>query len=254
MQREPYRPFAASFVRLGTLVLLLSLCSLAQAERLLIVSDSWAPYSFPDEKGFHGLDYETANTVFKRMGIDVEWEFLPWKRCLAMIGNGTADGILDTYRTPEREAALVFPDEPLSRVSLVMYYAKARPHPFSTLDQLQGLTVGTMPGWIYYPGFNESTQFNREPAPTPEANFNKMLLGRIDLVITDTRVGNYVLKQMGVGDRIQKNPLTLDGGDLYLGLRKTPGMLELAKRFSDELKRFKGEAAYKQLNALYPGS
>lgn len=253
MQRDPYRLFISAFARLAVLFILLGVCSLAKASRLLIVSEAWAPYAFADEHGFHGLDYETANTVFKRMGVDVEWQFLPWKRCLAMIENGKADGILDAYRTPEREATLVFPDEPMSSATLVMYYAKAYPHPFTAVDQLQGLTIGTLPGWIYYAGFNESTVFKREAGPSPEANFNKLLLGRIDLVITDPRVGHYVLNQMGISDSVQQNPLTLGGGDLYLGLRKAPGMPELAKRFSDELKRFKTEAAYQQLNTLYPG-
>lgn len=253
MQRNPNRSPVSMIVKTLLTLWVLGVCNVATASRLLIVSESWAPYSFADEHGFHGLDYETANSVFKRLGIDVEWQFLPWKRCLAMIENGQADGILDAYRTPEREASLVFPDEPMSRATLVMYYAKAFPHPFNRVEELQGLTIGTLPGWIYYTGFNNATLFTREPGPSIEANFNKLLLGRIDLVITDPRVGNYVLKQMGTGDRIQQNPLVLGGGDLYLGLRKAPGMADLAQRFADELRRFKSDAGYQQLNELYPG-
>ncbi|MFP3519763.1 amino acid ABC transporter substrate-binding protein, partial [Pseudomonas sp. SIMBA_077] len=88
---------------------------------------------------------------------------------------------------------LLYPNEPLSDVEFVMFYANQRPHPFKRLNELKGLTIGTSPGYLYSDDFSNSTLFNREPAPTHEANFGKLLLGRIDLLITDKRVGQHLL-------------------------------------------------------------
>lgn len=62
-----------------------------------MVSDDWAPYIYWHEGQPKGIDYEVANEVLKRLGIDVDWQLLPWKRCLAMVEQGAADGVLDIF-------------------------------------------------------------------------------------------------------------------------------------------------------------
>lgn len=117
----------------------------AHGEKLRIVTEPWAPYVYEENGKVMGLDYETTAIVFQRLGIDVEWQFLPWKRCLAMLETGQADGALDIFHSDQRDSTLLYPSEPLSDVEFVMFYAKQRPHPFQHLDELKGLTIGTSP-------------------------------------------------------------------------------------------------------------
>ena len=234
-----------------SIILLLCLSMVARAEKLRIVTEPWAPYVYEENGKALGLDYETTAIVFKRLGIDVEWQFLPWKRCLAMLEQGLADGALDIFHSDEREATLLYPSEPLSEVEFVMFYANARPHPFRTLDDLRGLTVGTSPGYLYSQAFSESPLFERETAPTHEANFGKLQLGRIDLLITDRRVGRHLLEQMRLGDQITENPLVVSRQSQYLAVRRNAGMDLLVQRFGAELKRFKREPGYAELSARY---
>lgn len=238
-------------VQLLTALLLLCLSITARAEKLRIVTEPWAPYVYEEQGKMLGLDYETTAIVFKRLGIDVEWQFLPWKRCLVMLEQGLADGALDIFHSDKRDAMLLYPSEPLSDVEFVMFYANARPHPFRTLDDLGGLTIGTSPGYLYSQAFSESTLFTRETAPTHEANFGKLQLGRIDLLITDRRVGRHVLEQMRLGDQITENPTVVSRQSQYLAVRRNAGMDLLVQRFGAELKRFKREPAYAELSARY---
>ncbi|XXD89624.1 transporter substrate-binding domain-containing protein [Pseudomonas sp. Z4-7] len=239
------------FAQLLTVLLLLCLSVCARAEKLRIVTEPWAPYVYEENGRALGLDYETTAIVFKRLGVDVEWQFLPWKRCLAMLEQGLADGALDIFRSEERDSLLLYPSEPLSDVEFVMFYANARPHPFRTFDELDGLTVGTSPGYLYSQAFRESTRFKRETAPTHEANFGKLQLGRIDLLITDRRVGRHVLKALQLGDQISENPTVVSRQSQYLAVRRSAGMDLLVQRFGAELKRFKREPAYAELSARY---
>lgn len=238
-------------VQLLTSFFLLCLSMTAQAEKLRIVTEPWAPYVYEENGKMLGLDYEATAIVFKRLGIDVEWQFLPWKRCLAMLEQGLADGALDIFHSNERDATLLYPSEPLSDVEFVMFYANARPHPFRSLNDLGGLTVGTSPGYLYSQAFSEASHFKRETAPTHEANFGKLQLGRIDLLITDRRVGRYVLEQMQLGDQITENPTVVSRQSQYLAVRRKAGMDLLVQRFGAELKRFKREPAYAELSARY---
>lgn len=223
----------------------------ARGEKLRIVTEPWAPYVYEQGGKNLGLDYETTAIVFQRLGIEVEWQFLPWKRCLSMLETGQADGALDIFHSAERDATLLYPSEPLSDVEFVMFYANDRPHPFNSLEQLKGLTIGTSPGYLYSPDFSQSDLFVREPAPTHEANFGKLVRARIDLLITDRRVGQHLLDELNIRDLITENPTIISRQSQFLAVRRNAGMDLLVQRFGAELKRFKREPAYAELSARY---
>ncbi|MEE9678000.1 amino acid ABC transporter substrate-binding protein [Pseudomonas koreensis] len=237
--------------QLLSVILLTCLSVAARGEKLRIVTEPWAPYVYEQGGKNLGLDYETTAIVFQRLGIEVEWQFLPWKRCLSMLETGQADGALDIFHSAERDATLLYPSEPLSDVEFVMFYANDRPHPFNTLEQLKGLTIGTSPGYLYSPDFSQSQLFTREPAPTHEANFGKLVRGRIDLLITDRRVGQHLLDELNIRDLITENPTVISRQSQFLAVRRNAGMDLLVQRFGAELKRFKREPAYAELSARY---
>ncbi|ATP52428.1 ABC transporter substrate-binding protein [Pseudomonas sp. LAIL14HWK12:I7] len=239
--------------RLIWILLLACLSPLALAERLRLVSDDWAPYVYQQDGQPRGIDYEVTTQVFKRLGVEVEWQFLPWKRCLAMIEQGLADGIVDVFQLDTRRPYLVYPTEPMSDVEFVLFQARSRRHAVTGLDDLAGLSVGTSPGYTYGAAFNDSPRFRREAAPTHEANFGKLLLGRIDLLITDRRVGRYLMRQLGLEQRIEELPWVVSRQTQYLGLTRKPGREALAQAFSEELQRFKQEPAYAAISHRYIG-
>lgn len=237
--------------RLLTVLLLSCMSLLAHAERLRIVTDPWAPYAYEEDGQPKGIDYEVTAEVFKRLGIEVDWQFMPWRRCMLMVDQGLADGVLDIFQTTLRSSQLFYPNEPLSEVEFVLFQANDRPHAVNSLDDLRGLTVGTSAGYDYGQAFLESPLFRREAAPTQEANFGKLQRGRIDLVITDRRVGRHVLAQLGLEQQVSELPLVIDRQRQYLAVRRNAGMDLLAQRFAAELRRFKQEPAYAELHARY---
>ncbi|WP_248746664.1 transporter substrate-binding domain-containing protein [Pseudomonas sp. MWU12-2037] len=237
--------------QLLTAVLFACLSFAAQGEKLRIVTDPWAPYVYEENGQAKGLDYETTAFVLQRLGVEVEWQFLPWKRCLMLLDQGQADGALDIFHNHERDNSLLYPGEPLSEVEFVMFYAKARPHPFTTLGELKGLTIGTSPGYLYGSVFKDTTGLKREDGPTPEANFGKLVRGRIDLLITDRRVGQRLLKQLQWQDQVDQYPRVIARESQYLAIRRNAGMDLLVQRFGAELRRFKHEPAYAALVARY---
>ncbi|MFK3798339.1 MULTISPECIES: substrate-binding periplasmic protein [unclassified Pseudomonas] len=239
--------------RLLLTLLLICLSFNVLGEKLRIVTEPWAPYAMVENGQASGLDYETTAIVFQRLGIEVQWQFLPWKRCLLMLQQGEADGALDIFKVNERDDLLLYPNEPLSDVNWVLFQANARPHPFNRLDDLKGLTVGISPGYLYTPEFDSSTAFIREPAPSHEANFGKLIRGRIDLLVTDRRLGQQMLAQLGLSDQVSQLPTVLSTREQFLALRRNAGMDFLVQRFGAELKRFKREPAYAQLVERYTG-
>lgn len=235
------------------IILLACLSPLALGERLRLVTDDWAPYAYLQDGQLRGIDYEVTTRVFARLGVEVDVQILPWKRCLAMIEQGQADGILDIFQNESRQPYLVYAPEPMSYVEFVLFQAGTRRHPVSKLEDLTGLTVGTSPGYNYGAAFNEARYFKREAAPSHEANFGKLVLGRIDLAITDRRVGHYLLQHLGLQQQVEVMPLVISHQAQYLGLVRKPGRELLALAFAEELRRFKQEPAYAVISKRYSG-
>jgi polar amino acid transport system substrate-binding protein len=231
--------------------LLLCWCLQAHGETLRIVTDSWAPYAYEENGSAQGIDYDITALIFERLGIQVQWQFLPWKRCLAMLDQGQADGILDIFQTNERDASLFYAREPLSQVQWVFYQANSRPHPVHSMADLKGLTVGITAGYDYGDEFDQAQGVTRESGPSQEANFGKLAKARIDLLITDRRVGEYTVKRLGLEQRVSPLPLEIGSNPQFLAVRRGAGMDLLVQRFAAELRRFKQEPAYEQLLARY---
>ena len=76
-------------------------------------------------------------------------------------------------------------------------------------------------------------------------------LGRIDLLITDRRVGQHLLDELNIRDKISENPTVISQQSQFLAVRRNAGMDLLVQRFGAELKRFKREPAYAELSARY---
>lgn len=234
-------------------ILLLSCCTFAaRSETLRLVTDAWAPYVYEENGQPAGLDYEITREVLHRLGVELDLQFLPWKRCLLALEQGHADGILDIFHLPEREAGMLFVEEPLSEVDLVLFYASNRPHPYTNLEDLRDLVIGVSPGyWYNDEHFRNSTLFSREEAPTHEANLGKLVRHRVDLVINDRRAGLYLSAQLGLRDQVDYNRTTVGHDRLYLALRHDPKLAHLAEEFAAELRRFKREPAYAHLQRHY---
>nr|WP_225779509.1 transporter substrate-binding domain-containing protein [Pseudomonas sp. Marseille-Q3773] len=239
--------------RLLWILLFACLSPLALGERLRLVTDDWAPYVYLHDGQLRGIDYEVTTRVFARLGVEVDVQIMPWKRCLAMIEQGLADGILDVFQNESRQPYLVYAAEPMSDVEFVLFQASARRHPVSKLGDLAGFTVGTSPGYSYGAAFNEAAYFKREAAPSHEANFGKLVLGRIDLAVTDRRVGHYLLQHLGLQQQVEVLPLVVNRQAQYLALVRKPGRELLAQAFAKELRRFKQEPAYAAISQRYTG-
>ena len=233
--------------------LLLCCCAFAaRGETLRLVTDAWAPYVYEDNGQAAGLDYEITLEVLQRLGVTLDLQFLPWKRCLLALEQGHADGILDIFHLPEREASMLFVEEPLSEVELVLFYARNRPYPYESLEDLRELVIGISPGyWYNDETFRTSTLFRREEAPTHEANLGKLIRHRVDLVVNDRRAGLYLGAQLGLQGQIDYNRKAVGHDRMYLALRHDPKLARLAVSFAAELRRFKREPAYAQLQRRY---
>lgn len=230
--------------------LLLSTPSWAQPLR--IVTEEWPPFIYAEDGVIKGADKEITEHLLSQLGYEVKWKLKPWRRALRDVEQGEADAILDIAPHPSHKATLLFTSEPLSSHETVLFHARGRPFTFSNLEDLTGLVIGVSPGYLYnHHLFVTSDAFFREPAPTFEANMQKLVRGRVDLVAMSRPVGLYTSQALGIDHLVDYHPTALSHSDFFLAFHRAPRWETAADAFSEALRAFKTSAKYNQTLAKY---
>jgi len=79
------------------------------AEKMFFVTAGMSPpLVYKDKDKLTGMDLDVIAEFCKENGIRPEFKAFPWKRALANVKKGEADGIFTVFRTKEREKFLPF--------------------------------------------------------------------------------------------------------------------------------------------------
>lgn len=232
------------------------IASAEPARKLILLTELWPPYVIRDANGkLTGADLELAQVVLAQLGYQTEVRALPWKRVLQQARLRDGDAVVDIFYLTERQNWLHYPDEPLSCSGEVLFYPLARPIRFEQLADLKGLRIGIQADYAYSKAFLNDEGVKRV-VMTGEGNAVKqlhlMMSGRLDGVVLNERVGNYLLASQGLQDQVGYAVTMLSDDDRnFIAFTHKPGHDQLAIRFSAALKQFKQTPAYKRLLARY---
>lgn len=222
---------------------------------LRLASGEWPPYTGEHLPG-NGCDSQLISEVFARIGIQVEYTFLPWARGMLLSKSGALDGAIEWADTPEHRASHFVSSQSLSEQRWVFFHRKDTAISWQQLEDLSHLRVGLTIGYAYSDVFKPLQA--KYPAMFSEAasdllNFKKLLHHRLDLVPLERGVGNYLLRtafapheqeQIVAHDRV----ISFFSPRLLLS-RAVSGNEERMRLFDRELARLKGSDRYRQVMA-----
>lgn len=235
-----------------TAMLWMAACINVQASGLHIVSEDWPPFIYSQDGEIKGADKEVTEQVLSQLGYQVTWELMPWRRVLHDVAIGAADAILDIAPHDDHRDAYLFSDEPLSSHETVLFHDLRRPFAFQDLSDLEGLVIGVSPGYLYNnPAFIRSSAFFREPAPSFEANLQKLLRGRVDMVAMSRPVGIYTSRTLGIEDQIGFHKQPLSSSNFHLAFHRADEWQGPAEQFSQALRQFKNTERYQEILQKY---
>lgn len=160
------------------------------AEPLTLTTTEFPPYmSAAMPEG--GVLVALTRAAMRQSGTDVRVQFMPWARALNEVRSGNADGLIGAWHSREREDYLVFPD-PLLNNEIGFFGRRDRTPLFSSLSDLKGLRIGTVRGYANPPSFL-AADLDSEEEGDDFANLRKLEAGRIDLVLIDRLVAEYLI-------------------------------------------------------------
>lgn len=229
------------------IVSLLLLAPLASAQTLKLVTEAWPPLIVDSPKaGPDGPLWTITQAVAKRAGIELDLNFVPWKRALDQVARSQKDGVLGASRTPGREGMMRFSDEPLLYSETVVFSLRKTPVAFDGLPSLAGKCVALSAGYSYTSDVWASPDLNRVEVRNIQAGLQLVLMGRVDAFLVNRDVGWYEARQMGIEDQLVASAKPISGGPVYLAfsLSVPPAVVE---DFDRELRAFRETEAYRRL-------
>ncbi|MBF0231032.1 MAG: transporter substrate-binding domain-containing protein [Desulfamplus sp.] len=227
--------------------------TLFAGEVVKLAIGDWAPYtSETDQKG--KLLEKVVTEAFKLEGIDVKYDYFPWKRSYIYVEQGKYDGTFPWNKTEEREKEFYIHKISLINDEGVYFHLINKQFDWNTIDDLKkykvGVTIGYKQEELY-----KSKGITAESVPNEEQNFKKMLAGRIDVYQTSKVVGYSAISKLFSPEdasMFTNHPKPVEESQYYILFSKTtPKGKELADKLDSGLKKLKDSGSYDKILAEY---
>ena len=237
------------------LLLMLTLTSKAvSAAEYVFVSLEFPPLEYAGKDGIpEGIAVSIVRRIMNTLGHTVDIKIHPWSRSLDLVRKGHVDAIFTAYRTPKRETFLDYSREILVPQTVSFYVRKGSQIEFyGDLNNLKGRRIGVVSTISYGPKFDQfRDQLNIQSVENIEQNFDKLLLGRIDLFISNKFVADWKLNTADSAKHIIRLPQEVEHVPSYIGFSKKRKLTDLRDAFDLELTKLKDSGEYAKLLEQY---
>ncbi|MBF0462586.1 MAG: amino acid ABC transporter substrate-binding protein [Magnetococcales bacterium] len=215
--RQRFFVFFVSFI----LLLVAGWAAPVQAETWQVASDdNLPPYNFSLRGKRVGLNVEIVEAILKSIGVTPLHRALSWTEVLASLENDDIDIAFHLVGTKERFARYHMIG-PLRIGTTVFMARKEDTIHFQQLEDLKGLVIGVVRGFAYTEEFDKADFLDKLPASSNLTNIRRLLLGRVDLVVGDMNMLQYLATQDGRMKDLQFLPKELGRVPRYLAMPKS---------------------------------
>lgn|GEM_PF-1414764 len=207
--------------RLMLLALTLTPLSLVAVEPIKIsIYTNYPPYLYHEDGQHTGLYLKIVDLTLKAIDQAYTVEVLPFKRGLyhAAAGDSIIVGIL---KTDQRMNTLDF-SEPFYQERVSVYFNHQQHPRIKSVEELDGLRIGTLLGWSYGTEFDQAKANNRffTKDGDLETNFYTLAKGRLDAVIHSELSTDYILNKLKLKDEVFLGSEALEIGNIYFAVKK----------------------------------
>lgn len=208
----------------------------------------WPPYvgeTLPQQ----GFTSAIVSEAFKRAGYKVKIDFMPWTRAIQQADEGNYDAVYPEYYSDDRNKSFFF-SEPFASGPLGFYKRKDAKISYTKLEDLKPYRIGIVLGYINTPEFDTASYLQKETATSDEQNIRKLLAGRIDLIVIDKFVAQYLIKNSiteAIGKLEFLEPPLLDQKLYVVFPRKTAASEKKLQEFNAALKSMQEDGSLERI-------
>jgi len=180
--------------------------SLCADEVFKIATTIIPPYTIQEDGEIGGLATELVENVFQKMNVKYSIKIYPFKRALRLVESGDLHGIYIVGKHKKRTAIYHYPKEPLVTTNFIWFIRKEDKGKinFHSFDDLKGKRIGTIIGYALPQDLSEYLARNAEveEVAREEQNFKKLMLKRVDLIMSEYHAGKYYADVLGIAGKI----------------------------------------------------
>lgn len=168
-------------------------CQSQAQERIVLATLDWPPYVGQDLEG-QGYTAVIVKEAFRRSNIEVDIRFNQWSRVIGLARRGEVDGYFPEYYAKSIQAYARFSD-PIPAGPLGFFKRADSDIEFTGLKALIPYRIGVVKGYINTTEFDAANFLDKHLVNDDLSNFKLLLAGRVDLVVADKYVGNYLIRE-----------------------------------------------------------
>jgi polar amino acid transport system substrate-binding protein len=230
---------------LASLLLLAGLCQAepAAADSLILLSEELPPYNYLENGVPKGISVDLMALMLERMNSTKtrkDIEMLPWSRAYKRVQAQENTVLFAMARTPEREALFKWVG-PIATSNTALIARKKPQIKINSIEDAKKYSIG-----VVRDGVDEQLMVaagipwqNLDVVAKPQQNILKLSRGRIDLMVHDEVVAQWMLRQKGLNPDDFEAVFVVVKCDYYFALnKKTPdALIQALQKSLDELKK-----------------
>jgi polar amino acid transport system substrate-binding protein len=165
-----------------------------------VAGDPFPPWTIGSagSKPTGGIAVEIVEELFRRLNLKTRVVIYPLKRGLQRIKEGDEDVVLMVSKSKEREEYMLFTHS-IRYARFVFYYpAKLKNFEWHEWKDLQPYMIGSVTGYNYGQEWKDAVKkynLKVEEVKTDNFNIDKVLLGRIDIILGDSENMQEIIQQ-----------------------------------------------------------
>lgn len=236
----------------AVLFLFLVIVAPLRAANLVVVSDTWPPYTDSDLPG-NGLAINLVTTALKRAGYPVSVKFESWSRTMEGVNIGVYDVVGAMWYTDERAKAFVFSEPYLTNVVKVVR-RRDRDFPFNSIADLGGKRIGVVKAYAYGKNFDDVDFLTKIPANHVINNLLDVSQGKLDATLDDELVLRFGIKRYlgSLGKDLVILPKPVSSRGLRIAVSKeNPDHQKIVADFNRAMAQMRNDGTYKQIVQQY---
>ena len=230
-------------------------------KQITIASDIWCPVLCDPAKGHEGFGIDAVRRIFEPQGYKIEVKIMPWAEAVGLTELGKMNAIIGANY--EDAPSFKFATHALATNTTDFYVLADSKLKITDIDSLEGKKVGVIKGYAYANPMMKFITAHEGKATLLETvgddalgqNIQKLLDGKIDVLVESDLIMRYVLHDMKLEDKIIKQGTSLPMGELFIAF--SPALRESSddtKLYDDGLQRLKSSGELQKIYSTYHAS
>ena len=229
----------------------------AEKQLVRIAGDPYPPWTVGEagSRPTGGIAVQIAEELFKRLNMPTTVFIYPFRRGLERIKHGEEDVILMVSRSKEREQFMLF-SLPIRRVKFVFYHSAEMDHfTWSDWADLRSYTIGSVTGYNIGEDWTDAIakyHLKVEEVKTDIFNVEKLLRGRIDLLVTDHEVMQTIIEQHpGYQGKLTWHTKPVFESVNNFGISKHSFLASMLSGINETLREMKEDGTFQRIYCAY---